>query len=201
MRSDTLVRIVAVVLWSNLVLVAVSAPPNPPELDTWLLEMLLGYFAGFEAWVVALFYALGAWPFLYAGLLGDDLRARPVPAWPFVLLSMVSGAFGLLPWFALSGDKAAPGRPSRSSTADRVFGGALALVFATLLVAGALFGDVVGFVAEARTVGLVQVMAADCVVLWLTSILVVKRRSRSRAWLLALLPGVGAGLWMASGRR
>ena len=46
---------------------------------------LLGYWIGQEAWLVAVFNLVGLSVLAIAGVLGPDLRARPLPAWPFVV--------------------------------------------------------------------------------------------------------------------
>jgi hypothetical protein len=203
MSSADRVRTFAGACWLALVAVAVVAPPARSGVGSWIGSMLIGAIDSLEPWTVAAFYAMGLWPLVLAGLLRDELRARPVPAWPFLLGGMVIGGFGFLPWLVVSGDAPEDRRPLErfGGVGDPLWGAVLAAGFAGLAAWGLLAGDPIGFLAEVRQEGFMFVMMADFTALWLASVVLAYRRSRSGAWLLALLPGIGAGLWMATGRR
>ena len=77
-------------LWA----VALTAPPADPS----ALLMPLLSFEGPDAWSIAVFNLMGVWPVLMAAVLLSDGPAQRLPAWPFVLLSFVAGAFILVPY-------------------------------------------------------------------------------------------------------
>ena len=52
-------RLVGVTLWLGLLGVALVAPPSRPDLSPWLEQMMLGYWIGEEAWLVAVFWLVG----------------------------------------------------------------------------------------------------------------------------------------------
>ena len=194
-------RLVGVTLWLGLLGVALVAPPSRPDLSPWLEQMMLGYWIGEEAWLVAIFWLVGLSSPVAAGVLGPQLRARPVPAWPFVLGAMALGGFLLLPWLVITGDGGGDEARPIGRIGGPVWGGVLALASGAALGAGLWWGDPLGYVAHARGDGFTFVMTADFVALWLAILLMVRRRSRSWWWLLAVVPVVGPSVWVASGRR
>ena len=191
-------------LWLGLVLVAVVSPPARPDLWTWVEMTLTGYWIGQEAWLVALFNLVGVAVLVTAGVLGPDLRARPLPAWPFVLGAFAVGGYALLPWLVLSGDGGeghAPLPRVIEGVGGQRWGAVLGLLSGAALASGLWWGDPIGYVAIARAEGFAFIMSFDFIVLWLVTLVMVRRRSQSRAWLLALVPVLGPSLWMAAGRR
>jgi hypothetical protein len=197
-------RIIGAVLWLGLVALAFVAPPPRPDLLPWLKLTALGYWIGQEALLVATFWLVGLSALVAAGVLGPALRARPLPAWPFALGAFAIGGFALLPWLVLSGDGGAERAPLPAAiggVGGRRWGLALSLISGAALGAGLWWGDPIGLLAVARSDGFAFVMSFDFVALWLTTLLLVRRRSASSMWLLALVPVLGPSLWMASGRR
>lgn len=198
------VRVLAAALWLALVLVAFVSPPARPDLLPWLKATLLGYWIGQEALLVAVFNLVGLAGLVAAGVLGPDLRARPLPAWPFVIGAFAIGGFALLPWLVLSGDggeEHAALPAAIEGVGGPRWGVVLSLLSGAALGAGLWWGDPVGYAAIARSEGFTFVMSVDFVALWLATLVMVRRRSATRAWLLALVPVLGPSLWMASGRR
>ncbi|HMV69325.1 MAG TPA: hypothetical protein PKA64_20960, partial [Myxococcota bacterium] len=121
-------RRVAGALWGILALLAFGlAPPARPDWAAWCGRLVSGDWAGEDPAIVAHFQMMGVWPLAWAVLLRRDLRARPLPAWPFVLGSMALGALALLPWFVL---RPAAQRPAEEGWIER------ALVHPLLLAAG-----------------------------------------------------------------
>lgn len=200
-RDSVVMRILAGSLWLGLVGIATVAPPNRPDLGPWLEQMLLGYWIGEEAWLVAVFWLVGLCVAVAAGVLGPELRSRPVPAWPFVVGALGLGGFALLPWLVLSGDRREAPRQAPVLIGGRGWGVGCSVLSGAALGCGLWWGDPVGYLAHARGDGFAFVMTADFLALWLTMLLLVRRRSRSWMWLLAVVPVVGPSLWMASGRR
>jgi hypothetical protein len=197
-------RVFALLLWLGLVVVALVSPPARPDLVPWLKMTLAGYWIGQEALLVSVFSLVGFAGLVAAGVLGPDLRARPLPAWPFVLGVFAIGGYALLPWVVLSGDGGeghAPLPRAIEGVGSRRWGVVLSLLSGAALGAGLWWGDPIGYLAIARAEGFAFVMSFDFVALWLITVVMVRRRSQGRAWLLALVPVLGPSLWMAAGRR
>lgn len=191
-------RRAAAIGWLALVVVGFGlAPPSRPDQLDWVLALLLGRWEGEEPWVVAEFQMMGLWPALVGLLLRGDWRARPVPAWPFVLASFGLGCYALLPWFVLrSGDRGAPG-PGPFARSDLPY--ALAVGAATLAVGAVATGGAAGpagFAHAVRTDGFVFPMTFDFLAFWLVSVVEARARTRGTPWAWALLPLVGLGLFL-----
>ncbi|MGX1264137.1 hypothetical protein RKD55_001941 [Rossellomorea marisflavi] len=86
-------------LWILLILYAIFLAPGSGR-DVIFHALIRGDFANVEPMVVTIFSLLGVFPLLFAAILLPDRRNG---SWPFVLLSMGSGAFSLLPYFHLRG--------------------------------------------------------------------------------------------------
>ncbi|MEL6347176.1 MAG: DUF2834 domain-containing protein [Myxococcota bacterium] len=155
-------------LWVVLVLdLAVWSPPPAPGQDQWVLEALTGQWSGKNPATVALFNVMGIWPLLYASRFVYELRARPIPAWPFILGGMGLGAFVIFPYLFMQPTPPAgrdPG-PVLRGFGSPVVQGLLLLSIVVMLAWGAIAGDLSGFVAAWRTEQLVQVMSLDFVAL------------------------------------
>ena len=190
---------------------AAAAPPVRPDMWAWVKLTLSGYWIGQESWLVAVFWLLGITPVMLAGLVRDQLFARPVPCAPFVLSAMALGGFAFLPWVIVSGDalraqeQTTAGAPERTlpleAIGGRRWGQLVALPALLALGSGVVWGDPLGYLAFARGEGFAFVMTADFVALWLVSVALCFRRSRSRLWLVSMIPVAGPAIWMALGRR
>lgn len=83
------------------------APNQTPSTDVYFLKKLVNIIGedGFQMneVLVALWYIMGLYPFVYSMLLLPTGRCenRSVPVWPFLLLSGFVGAYGLIPYFIL----------------------------------------------------------------------------------------------------
>ncbi|MEM6296556.1 MAG: hypothetical protein AAGA54_35145 [Myxococcota bacterium] len=83
---------------------------GPPPTDTTsdeVVRMLTGRVEGIEPLVVMLFSMLGVWPVAMGMLLWPEQGSSRVPYWPFGLLSMGLGMYGLGPYFAARDPKGA----------------------------------------------------------------------------------------------
>ncbi|EFN59243.1 hypothetical protein CHLNCDRAFT_138236 [Chlorella variabilis] len=85
---------------------AMNPPNQTPLRDSYFLEKLvgLGVDDGVQLNIIVqqLFLIMGVWPLVYTALLIPSGKSgNGVPAWPFITLSYVFGAFGLLPFMAL----------------------------------------------------------------------------------------------------
>jgi hypothetical protein len=158
-------------MWILLVvdLVFLSPPPATDQ-TAWILEVFLGQWGGKNPATVALFSIMGLWPLAFAAQLSDELRARPLPAWPFVLGSMVIGAFALLPYLVLrpTPPEPVPPGPWLWWLRHPVFIGGIAVSGLGLACWELLAGDIAGFWTQLRSEQLVQVMSLDCLLLAIT---------------------------------
>ncbi|WP_064091256.1 hypothetical protein [Rossellomorea aquimaris] len=93
-----------VYIWFIFILYAILfAPGEELRNDPIVQGLLTGQFKNLDALVVTVFIFLGLFPLLFATLLLPKDK-NIVPAWPFVLGSMLLGAFSLLPYFFLKKD-------------------------------------------------------------------------------------------------
>lgn len=187
-------------LWIALVAIAAfEAPATRADSNAWVMRLLRGEWDGENVTVLALFNVMGVWPWLLAARLKDELFARKLPAWPFVLLANVGGAFVLLLYFVL--------RPAQVQTrplpwalgwiGHPVFAALLGLVGAGLGL-WALTGDAAAFAQTFRTEGFVHIMTFDFLACYAIFVLATAERLRP-TW--AWLPVVGsaAQLWVERG--
>lgn len=151
-------------LWIALVaMVVLEAPPTRPDSGAWVMRLLRGEWAGENVAVIALFNLMGVWPWLLAVRLRHELFARRLPAWPFLVLANVGGAFLLLPYFVLRPDPVVPWPLPRwvSWIGHPVFRALLGLVALVLVSWGVALGDWSAFVTTFRTEGFVHIMTFD----------------------------------------
>ncbi|USK90441.1 hypothetical protein [Rossellomorea marisflavi] len=88
-----------ILVWLLLILYTIFLAPGSGR-DVIFHALIRGEFSNVEPLVVTIFSLLGVFPLLFASILLQDRRSG---AWPFVLLSMGTGAFSLLPYFHLRG--------------------------------------------------------------------------------------------------
>jgi hypothetical protein len=186
-------RWIAAVLWIGLVIVMAIAPPQPPDVLGWVLDLMLGRWEGTEPWVVVHFMLMGIWPMLLSVQLRDRMGSRPLPAWPFAMGSFALGGYALLPWFVLT-PASSQARHWAFLEKLRVPIGAVSLLSALGfgVWAGAT-GSVLDWWAMASSDGFVFAMSFDFLALWLTSILLA--RERGGMWRLCLLPVLGTAVY------
>ncbi len=179
-------RWLVVAMWVLLVVdLTVWSPPPSPDQDAWIQAVLLGQWTGKNPATIALFSLLGLWPLAFAGRLSAELRARPLPAWPFVLGSMVLGGFALLPYFMLRPTPPPSRDPGRwlRWLQHPAYLPVLGLLGVAMAAWGLLAGDLRGFADAFRSEQLIQVMSLDFIALTIMSGLTVSRaaeRDRSR---------------------
>jgi hypothetical protein len=89
-------------IWVSFVVYAFAfAPPDRPDTFSLITRLSTGQWEGINAWIVALFNAMGVWPLVYCGVLFADGDDRRLKAWPFAIASFAVGAFALLPYLML----------------------------------------------------------------------------------------------------
>ncbi|XP_073118083.1 uncharacterized protein [Elaeis guineensis] len=95
-------------LWAGLMYYVFQLAPNQtPAGDVYYLQKLLNLKGddGFQMneVLVALWYFMGLWPFIYSMLLVPTGRSSTskIPVWPFLVVSFFGGAYALIPYFVL----------------------------------------------------------------------------------------------------
>ncbi len=195
--ADRQTRILAFGLWWMLLLAAfLLAPPVRADWGPWAFRLAMGDWTGEEPLIVVVFNTMGVVPLLFASLLRDSLRARPVPAWPFVLASGGMGIFALLPYLVVRSNDSTV-RPLRP-TLQRLFGGqalpmAMVVVLGLLGAWGLREGDGSQLSYMMRHDGFVAVMTLDFVLCHTLFAAMAWERGMA-AWQVALIPCVGPPL-------
>ena len=191
-------RLVPLLAWILLVVVAFGpwAPAEArPDQTEWLIRLMTGDWEGENLLVVAEFQLMGIWPVLCALLLRAEWRARPVPAWPFLLASFALGCFVLIPWFATR-----PAEPLELAPPSRPRGflaAVLGLVAAALITWGTAFGDPVDFVASVSTNPFLWAMTWDFgAFAALFAVVAIRASDHPLRWL-CLVPVLGPATWLA----
>lgn len=187
-------------LWIALVAVAAfEAPPTRADSGAWVMRLIRGEWGGENAAVVALFNVMGVWPWLLAARLRDELFARRLPAWPFVLLANVGGAFVLLLYFVLRPEHVEH-RPLPRALAwigHPVFAAVLGLIGLALAGWAVLAGDLAAFLATFREEGFVHIMIFDFLACHAIFVLATAERA-SPTW--AWVPVLGSSAQLVSER-
>jgi len=163
-------RTVALIGWLALLAAQFLFAPPPPE-DTmgWVTTIMMGDFTGEEPLIVAEFMLMGVWPLVLAIQLRGSLRAKPAPAWPFLLGSCVLGCFVLAPWFFFnskgSGEVGKVGA-FLGSTAVRAVAAVMAFGWLSW---GLVAGNAGAFAEAFGSNAFIFVMSIDFLVFWLIS--------------------------------
>ncbi|XP_078443711.1 uncharacterized protein LOC144713095 [Wolffia australiana] len=107
-EEDWTTSVLLFLLWGALMFyVTQLAPDQTPSTDIYFLQKLLNLKGddGFQMnqVLVALWYIMGLYPFVYSMLLLPSARSSrsKVPVWPFLMVSFFAGAYGLIPYFVL----------------------------------------------------------------------------------------------------
>lgn len=184
-------RLAAIGLWVALVAATwAAAPPTRPDVWAWCVDLMAGRWDETDALIIVHFQLMGLWPLVFAIQLREDLRARPVPMWPFVLGSGALGAFVLLPGLALR-----PASPLRVEGAlERGLGsgwfrGLIGAAVVGWVGWGVATGDPALWAAARASEGFVWTMTLDFLALWAASALLVHARTGRWAW--GLVPLIG----------
>ncbi len=137
-----------------------EGPPQSPEQQAQLMQLLTLNWAGISAWKVVLFNLLGVWPMVMAIFLWPE-RQR-LAYWPFGCLSFVLGMYALLPYFIfrqpmarLKDDALSRWLTQRSTLV------VLMSVSVLLLAYGFSFGDIGVFAQELKNEHFVFAMTLD----------------------------------------
>ncbi|HEY9848210.1 MAG TPA: hypothetical protein V6D28_02025 [Leptolyngbyaceae cyanobacterium] len=189
-------------LWVGfLVYILFLAPPAQPSTVKLLKNLFTGNWADINPIILSLFSLVGIWLLIYTCLILIDGRMQEIPAWPFLLTSVVTGVIGLTPYLALrepnqgfSGEK-----DGLLKIFDSRFTGIiLALSTVVILAYGLLLGDWGNFIDQFQTSRFVNGMSiAFCLFCVLFPTLLgddMARRNwqnKQIFWLVSLIPLIG----------
>jgi hypothetical protein len=136
-------RVLLAIGWLILLIYSFILAPVPYEDGMALVEMAKGNIMDKDPLLVSVFNLMGVIPMMMAVLLLPIGRVRKLPSWPFVVLSFMSGAFALLPYFIFG-----PGKRKDSKKGGRFFkvlGGRIVSVsILTMIILLLIFGLIMG---------------------------------------------------------
>jgi hypothetical protein len=209
MDFQVLVRTTYLLLWVGFGLYGfLLAPPPAPDTLELVLQLSTAQWSDINPWVVALFNLMGVLPLIYCCLLFADGRGQRFPAWPFVALSFVVGAFGLLPYLALRNPQPTLEGPMDRTLSlfdSRWMGLLLSALTLLLLGYGLLQGDGAAFLRQWRTDRFIHVMSLDfCLLCLLFPCLLgddmARRNLQERSFLrvIALVPLLGPLVYLST---
>lgn len=182
-------------------------PPDDGYTRQVVMASLTVDISAVEPLVFMVFNFLGVIPMTYALLVLFDGDEQPLPAWPFVILSFVVGAFGILFYVALRRwGRDVEGAKSRlQQQLDTRTGPAILLIVSLLLVIVGAGGSVQSYVDLWQTKPLVHIMTIDLVLLLLVLPFLAmddmrRRHVDARAWrvLVVAVPLFGVLLYLLS---
>lgn len=207
-RSHRLSRVVALVTWVLLLVVAFGfSPPAAPDTNDVIRRMLAGQLEGINVSLFALFNVMGVLPMSFLAVLAFDAKAQRVPKWPFVIASFALGAYALLPYLILR-QWDLPRRTAETWWLRLLGSRLLGLVLTALgltLIALFVTGDVSGFVTLFRTQQFPFAMTLDFFACCVLGALLAAEEARVRQqpllqWL-GLVPVIGVPLVLALRRQ
>jgi hypothetical protein len=89
-------------IWLRFILyLLVLAPPIQPDTFQPVRSLLSGELPSINPVILSLFSLVGIWLLIYSCLVLPDGRMQALPAWLFMLASLVTGVFALIPYLAL----------------------------------------------------------------------------------------------------
>ena len=165
-------------IWLGFVVYAVVfAPPQQP--DTWdlIANLSTGNIQGINPLIVSLFNLMGILPAIYASFLLVDGRGQKLPAWIFVVVSLGTGAFAVLPYLALR--KTNPVWTGSKNLLLNILESPVTAIILTVATLSLIFfgftkGDWFDFVQQWQTSKFIHVMSLDFCLLCLLFPAIVK---------------------------
>ncbi|HLO88078.1 MAG TPA: DUF2834 domain-containing protein [Nostocaceae cyanobacterium] len=140
------------------------APPDQPGNFDLIKNLLAAEWKGINPAIVAAFNIMGIWPFVYSAVLFADGRGQKVPAWPFAVLCIPVGSFGLLPYLIFRQPN--PRFIGKKNLFLRIFDARLLGIILTitaliLSIYGLVKGDWIDFLHQWQTNRLIHVTVLD----------------------------------------
>ncbi|XP_072962343.1 uncharacterized protein [Typha angustifolia] len=206
-------------LWAGLMYYVFQLTPNQtPYRDMYFLQKLLNLKGddGFRMneVLVALWYIMGLWPLVYSMLLiptGRSSRSK-IPVWPFLVLSIIGGAYGLIPYFVLwKPPPSAVGEDEVTQwplnflesriTAGITFAAGVGLITYAILAGGDVWKEFYQYFRESK---FIHVTSIDFSLLsafspfWVYNDMTARRWLKKGSWLLpmAVIPFLGPALYL-----
>ena len=165
-----------------------------------IVRMSTGQLSGINPLIVAIFYIMGIFPWVYAAFILFDGTEQKVSPYPFFFVSMGLGAFALLPYMALrQPDSKDFGQKNllQKIVDSRLTAIVSAITITVLLAWGITQGNWSDFVAQWQTTQFVHVMSLDFCLLCLLFPAVLRDDMKQRGVTrilrsIAFIPVVGA---------
>lgn len=89
-------------LWAGFILyILFLAPPVQASTLILIQNLFTGHWLEINPIVFSLFSLIGIWLLIYSSLILVDGRMQKIPAWPFLLASIITGVTSLIPYLAL----------------------------------------------------------------------------------------------------
>ena len=192
-------KIILGLIWLAFVIYAFFfSPPAaaPEETLNLIVNLSIGKWSGINPIVIALFYIMGIFPWVYGAFILFDSPGQKISAYPFFIGSIGFGAFTLLPYFALRQPNSSwNGEKSRLLKVldSRLMAIISAIAIAVLLVWGLTSGSWSDFISQWQSDRFVNVMSLDFCLLCLLFPAILKDDFQRRGveqngyyWLVAL---------------
>ena len=172
---------------------------TPEEDFDLIVQMSTGQISGINPLVVAIFYIMGIFPWVYAAFILFDGTEQKVSPYPFFFVSVGLGAFALLPYLALRQPNTTIGQKNllQKFVDSRLTAIISAIAIVVLLTWGITQGNWSDFITQWQTTQFIHVMSLDfcCLCLLFPAVLGndLKRRGVSGVLRqIALIPLFGA---------
>jgi len=138
----------------------------------------------------SIFMAVGLWALLYAVILLIENRERFVPSWPFVLVSLGLGMYGMMPYFALRGVKRKKPKTNKTLFVKFLDSRTLGIIISELgraivmygIIAASILGKWGVFADSFLNIRLIQLSTVDFALLTLFYPIVIWSDMRRRGW-------------------
>ena len=120
------------------------APPIQPDTFQPLRSLLSGELSLINPVILSLFSLVGIWILIYSCLIFPDGRMQALPAWLFMLASLATGVFALIPYLALRqpNQSFSGGKDTWLAILDSsITGGVLTISTVILVLFAAIWGD------------------------------------------------------------
>ena len=196
-----------IVLWLTFISYAVLlAPPSQPDTLDLIINLSTGNWENINPLIIALFNLMGILPLVYACFLLIDGKGQKIPAWLFVIASLGTGAFAILPYLALR--QSNPSWSGEKSFLLRILDsrwlGIILTMGTVILICFGLFnGDWIDFIQQWQTSKFIHVMSLDfCLLCLLLPILIKDDLSRRNItsswffWLITFIPLFGTLVYL-----
>lgn len=191
-------------IWLAFVLYAIFLAPAAGGQETLdlIINLCLIKWQGINPIIIAIFYIMGVFPWIYAAFILFDSPGQKISAYPFFIASIGFGAFALLPYFAFR-------KPNTTWNGEknqllRVLDSRLMAMISSITIVvfifwGLIKGDWLDFIAQWETSQFIHIMSLDFCLLCLLFLDILQDDMERRGikqnhffWLAGLIPLFGA---------